>query len=186
MSCNNNSIAHNHYTIITITSFYIYFYVYNSCRYLQGKLDRLPALFRVLEPCRRASAQAIHETSIRNEHAYYQCIAQTLSYRLQVRTYVRYPLPLSMFRDMAISLYLYISILHKSQSVLSGVSERNYILSPHPTVALASHITIQHTNNYPLLNIHAVLRHLPFYRGFRNKRGISSASTFTQSPCCLL
>ena len=97
-------------------------------------------------------------------------------------TYVRYPLPLSMFRDMD----CYISISHKSQSVLSGVSERNYILSPHPTVALASHITIQHTNNYPLLNIHAVLRHLPFYRGFRNKRGISSASTFTQSPCCLL
>ena len=90
------------------------------------------------------------------------------------------------FQCLEIWLYLYISISHKSQSVLSGVSERNYLLSPHPTVALAAHITIQHTNNYPLLNIHAVLRHLPFYRGFRNKRGISSASTFTQSPCCLL
>ena len=50
--------------------------------YLQGRLAALPALYRVLEPTRHRSKQALHETSIRNEHAYYQCIAQVLAYRL--------------------------------------------------------------------------------------------------------
>ncbi len=54
--------------------------------YLQGKLHRLGALFKVIEPSRLRSRTPIHETTIRNEHAYYQCVAQTLSYRLYCAT----------------------------------------------------------------------------------------------------
>ena len=50
--------------------------------YLRGRLHRLPAVFKVIEPTRRRSQVPIHETTVRNEHAYYQCIAQTLAYRL--------------------------------------------------------------------------------------------------------
>jgi len=54
--------------------------------YLQGKLHKLAALYRVIEPTRRRSLTPIHSTTIRNEHAYYQCIAQTLAYRLSCAT----------------------------------------------------------------------------------------------------
>lgn len=50
--------------------------------YLQGRLDALPGLYRCIEPARHGSKTPLHETSIRNEHAYYQCIAQVLSFRL--------------------------------------------------------------------------------------------------------
>jgi len=50
--------------------------------YLKGNLAALPALYRVIEPTRHRSKKAIHETSVRNEHSYYQCIAQILSYRI--------------------------------------------------------------------------------------------------------
>jgi len=50
--------------------------------YLTGNLSRLPSLYRLLEPTRRRSLVALHETDVRNEHAYYQCIAQVLAYRL--------------------------------------------------------------------------------------------------------
>lgn len=50
--------------------------------YLQGRLDRLPAVYRCVERTRMMSRQPLHETTIRNEHAYYQCIAQVLAYRL--------------------------------------------------------------------------------------------------------
>jgi hypothetical protein len=49
--------------------------------YLQGRFSLLPGLYRVIEKARRASKVPIHETSIRNEHAYYQCIAQSLARR---------------------------------------------------------------------------------------------------------
>jgi hypothetical protein len=54
--------------------------------YLQGKLHKLAAVYRVIEPTRRRSQTPIHSTTIRNEHAYYQCIAQTLAYRLSCAT----------------------------------------------------------------------------------------------------
>ena len=50
--------------------------------YLQGRLDALPGLYRCIEPARHGSKTPLHETSIRNEHAYYQCIAQVLTFRL--------------------------------------------------------------------------------------------------------
>lgn len=49
--------------------------------YLQGNLQALPALYRTMEPTRMMSKTSIHTTSIRNEHAYYQSIAQILSFR---------------------------------------------------------------------------------------------------------
>jgi len=49
--------------------------------FLQGKLHLLPGLYRVLEPCRMQSEKGLHETSIRNEMAYLQEIAQLLCYR---------------------------------------------------------------------------------------------------------
>ena len=54
--------------------------------YLQGKLHKLAAVYRIVEPTRRRSLTPIHGTTIRNEHAYYQCIAQTLAYRLSCAT----------------------------------------------------------------------------------------------------
>ena len=50
--------------------------------YLQGRFDRLPAVYRCVERSRMMSRQPLHETTIHNEHAYYQCIAQVLAYRL--------------------------------------------------------------------------------------------------------
>ena len=49
--------------------------------YLQGKISLLPALFRLLEPCRLLSATSLHETTIRNEIAYYQELGRILCYR---------------------------------------------------------------------------------------------------------
>ena len=49
--------------------------------YHLGYLSCLPEFYRLLEPARRASQTPIHLTTIRNEHAYYQCIAQVLSLR---------------------------------------------------------------------------------------------------------
>jgi tetratricopeptide (TPR) repeat protein len=48
--------------------------------YVRGQLAYLPQLIRVVEPTRRdyqrATKKAMHETSIRNEHAYYLCVMQ--------------------------------------------------------------------------------------------------------------
>lgn len=49
--------------------------------YLQGKISLLPALFRLLEPCRLLSETSLHETTIRNEIAYYQELGRILCYR---------------------------------------------------------------------------------------------------------
>jgi len=49
--------------------------------FLQGKISLLPALFRLLEPCRLLSATSLHETTIRNEIAYYQELGRILCYR---------------------------------------------------------------------------------------------------------
>jgi tetratricopeptide (TPR) repeat protein len=49
--------------------------------YGMGHLCTLPVLFQLLEPTRAASDKSLHETSIRNEHAYYQCIAWVLAAR---------------------------------------------------------------------------------------------------------
>ena len=49
--------------------------------YICGRFSALPALFRVIEPSRTASAQPLHGTSIRNEAAYYCCIAHVLAER---------------------------------------------------------------------------------------------------------
>ncbi|KAG1688505.1 hypothetical protein DVH05_003596 [Phytophthora capsici] len=45
--------------------------------FVNGQLSALPALIRVLEPLRLG--RDLHQTSIRNEAAYYACIAQLLS-----------------------------------------------------------------------------------------------------------
>lgn len=50
--------------------------------FLQGNLHRLAALFKVIEPTRRRSLTPIHQTTVRNEHAYYQTVAQVMAYRL--------------------------------------------------------------------------------------------------------
>ena len=49
--------------------------------YSVGELSSICSFFALLEPSRQRSKTLIHETSIRNEHAYYQCIAMTLSVR---------------------------------------------------------------------------------------------------------
>jgi hypothetical protein len=46
--------------------------------YLGGGLARARLLVKALEPARRASATPLHQTSVRNEHAYYCCVAQVL------------------------------------------------------------------------------------------------------------
>mmetsp|Transcript_9579 Transcript_9579/g.15917 ORF Transcript_9579/g.15917 Transcript_9579/m.15917 type:complete len:549 (+) Transcript_9579:1371-3017(+) len=48
--------------------------------FLLGQLGALPRLIRHLEWARRASKKPLHETNIRNEHAYYLCIVQILGY----------------------------------------------------------------------------------------------------------
>jgi hypothetical protein len=50
--------------------------------YFKGALHRLPPLINMIEPTRRCSRQALHLTSIRNEHAYYSTIIQILANRL--------------------------------------------------------------------------------------------------------
>ena len=44
--------------------------------YVQGVLQPLPSLIHLLEPCR--IGRKLHETLIRNEQAYYSCIAQLM------------------------------------------------------------------------------------------------------------
>jgi hypothetical protein len=51
--------------------------------YHMGNLSVLPGLYKVIEPVRLSSATSIHLTSIRNEHAYYQCIGQVLASRVE-------------------------------------------------------------------------------------------------------
>jgi tetratricopeptide (TPR) repeat protein len=60
--------------------------------YLQGRLCRLPALVAVLERGRTISKKPIHQTSIRNEHAFYICIASVLSMRASSQEYREYNL----------------------------------------------------------------------------------------------
>ena len=55
--------------------------------FLQGRLHLLPGLYRVLEPCRMQSEKSLHETTIRNEMAYLQEIAQLLCYRAAHASY---------------------------------------------------------------------------------------------------
>jgi tetratricopeptide (TPR) repeat protein len=55
--------------------------------YLQGNISLLPALFRLLEPCRLLSATSLHETTIRNEIAYYQELGRILCYRQKYCSY---------------------------------------------------------------------------------------------------
>lgn len=50
--------------------------------YLLGRIADIPILFSIIEPTRLLSKTPPHETNIRNEHAYYQCIAQSLSNRI--------------------------------------------------------------------------------------------------------
>eukprot|EP01032_Pedospumella_encystans_P038289 gene38289-43371_t len=55
--------------------------------FLQGRLHLLPGLYRVMEPCRMQSEKSLHETTIRNEMAYLQEIAQLLCYRAAHASY---------------------------------------------------------------------------------------------------
>lgn len=47
--------------------------------YLRGDLNRAASLVAAIEPFRTASAVQLHNTPIRNEHAYYCCLAQILA-----------------------------------------------------------------------------------------------------------
>jgi hypothetical protein len=49
--------------------------------FLQGRLGALPALFQLLEPARMQARKPLHETSIRNEMAYFQEVGQLLCFR---------------------------------------------------------------------------------------------------------
>ncbi|CAM9673495.1 unnamed protein product [Chrysoparadoxa australica] len=49
--------------------------------YIKGSLAVLPDLVRLIEPCRQRSKIPLHRTSIRNEQAYYTCLAQLISLR---------------------------------------------------------------------------------------------------------
>lgn len=51
--------------------------------YLQGKLNALPECYQVVEKARRVSDISLHLTTIRNENAYYMCIAQLLTERVK-------------------------------------------------------------------------------------------------------
>ena len=51
--------------------------------YLEGKLSLMPDLYAFLEPCRIQAEKALHETTIRNEIAYYQEIGHVLCYRFK-------------------------------------------------------------------------------------------------------
>lgn len=51
--------------------------------YSQGKLNKIPSLFRLIEPTRLSSEVPLHETNIRNEAAYYCCIARVLGERFK-------------------------------------------------------------------------------------------------------
>ena len=46
-----------------------------------GDFSVLPALHDLIEPCRQASSEPLHLTSIRNENAYYLCIMDVLAER---------------------------------------------------------------------------------------------------------
>jgi tetratricopeptide (TPR) repeat protein len=48
-----------------------------------GRLRCLPAIFELVDPARRRSKKPLHSTSIRNENAFYTCIAQVLSHRFE-------------------------------------------------------------------------------------------------------
>ncbi|CAN0346304.1 unnamed protein product, partial [Hapterophycus canaliculatus] len=48
--------------------------------YLEGKWSCLPQLLGLIEPARLRSLIPLHKTTIRNEQAYYCCIAQLLAH----------------------------------------------------------------------------------------------------------
>jgi hypothetical protein len=50
--------------------------------FLSGQLHLLPGLYRAIEPCRMQTEKPLHETTIRNEMAYFQQIAQLMCYRV--------------------------------------------------------------------------------------------------------
>jgi tetratricopeptide (TPR) repeat protein len=59
--------------------------------YLQGRISVLPLLYEVIESTRIMSTVSCHETTIRNEYAYYQSIAQILSTRTQTHPVLSVP-----------------------------------------------------------------------------------------------
>ncbi|CAM9849488.1 unnamed protein product, partial [Laminaria digitata] len=52
---------------------------YTQILYLEGQWLCLPSLLSVFEPTRVRSVMPLHVTNIRNEQAYYCCIAQLLA-----------------------------------------------------------------------------------------------------------
>lgn len=52
--------------------------------FLKGELSTIPEIIEAFEPTRRLSRNALHETTIRNENAYYSCIGHVLSRRPMV------------------------------------------------------------------------------------------------------
>jgi tetratricopeptide (TPR) repeat protein len=53
------------------------FFTVTKVLYITGRLDFIPSLINAIEEIRRG--QQLHKTTVRNEHAYYCCIAQLLS-----------------------------------------------------------------------------------------------------------
>ena len=51
---------------------------------IAGNFNVLPALHKLIESTRCSSLEDLHMTSIRNEHAYYQCIVEVLADRAMI------------------------------------------------------------------------------------------------------
>lgn len=101
--------------------------------YLQGSLSILPLFLNILEPLRLQSEKPLHETSIRNEHAYYQEVAHVLSYRCENAVFgIRQEIPVegsSKFYALADPLSADLSTRFPSMANLAiGALEPLYIL----------------------------------------------------------
>ena len=69
------------------------FFTVAKVLYLKGRLSALPALVELLEACRMQSVTPLHQTTIRNEHAYYQELTRVLCFRCNRTSYPSTPTP---------------------------------------------------------------------------------------------
>jgi tetratricopeptide (TPR) repeat protein len=91
--------------------------------FLSGQLHLLPGLYRALEPCRMQTEKPLHETTIRNEMAYFQQIAQLMCYRVAHNSHgLRGAVPSS----------------SSSQSVLADLSSAARVSLPGSTASASS------------------------------------------------
>ena len=103
--------------------------------YLSGNLDKLPKLVETIELIRRVSKKALHETTIRNENAYYNCIVQSLAIHTKNHGYP----------------YPYVNIL-TSNSYKDLVNQKKviYIVGDSHILPVAWNVIISNNQNYLL------------------------------------